>query len=93
VTAQPDTAQEIALRLQQFVAEEILADGSIVDPEQNLLGEGVVDSLGMLRLVSFIELSYELKISPVQFTIQNFRSISVISSFVAGLRAAADGRQ
>ena len=79
----PATAGEIAELLTRFVTEEILADGSTVDPEQNLLGEGVVDSLGMFRLVGFIEASYEIKISPAQFIIQNFRRIAVISIFVS----------
>lgn len=79
------TAGEVEERLTQFVAEEILADGSTVDPEQNLLGDGLIDSLGMFRLVGFIEASYEIEISPAQFIIQNFRSLSVISIFVAGM--------
>lgn len=84
--------RDIALQLARFVEEEILADGSSVDQEQNLLGEGIVDSLGMLRLVGYIEASYRVSISPTQFIIQNFRNIAVISHFVWTLLDGPDGQ-
>ncbi len=74
--------EEIASQLAQFLSEEILAGAGDIDHDQNLLLDGVIDSLGMLRLVGFIEVSLSLKVSPDQFTIENFRSINVISDYV-----------
>jgi acyl carrier protein len=75
----------IAEQLSRYVCEEVLGDGTAVGFEQNLLGEGLVDSLGMLRLVGFIEASYPIKTSPADFTIENFRSISSIARYVSRL--------
>jgi acyl carrier protein len=80
-----DPGPEISTALLRFVEEDLLADGTTVDIGQNLLGDGVVDSLGMLRVVGFIEANYPVKIPPAQFTIENFRSIDVITQFVCGL--------
>ena len=74
----------IAGKLVQFVEQEILEEEG-VDCDANLLMELGVDSMGMLQLVGFIEAEYQLKISPVHFTIENFRSINVLSEFVGRL--------
>lgn len=76
------TILEISESLVAFISDNILADGTRIDVEQNLLSDGMVDSLGMLRLVGYIETSYEMKIPPDQFTIQNFRNIDSISTYV-----------
>ena len=85
MTQAENNAGAIASVLAQYVAEEILADGTLVELDENLLSDGLVDSLGMLRLVGFIEASFEIKIAPDQFTIVNFRDLNVISRYVARL--------
>ena len=68
--------------LTQFVAQELLRGRVTVEPEDNLLGEGMVDSLGMLRLVAFIDERFGLKVPPGEVTIENFRSIEVLTDYL-----------
>ena len=77
-------------QLLTFVNEEILDGIDCIDAEENLLSDGVVDSLGMLRLVGFIELSFDVKIAPEQFIIENFRTIDTISRFLSTLVESKD---
>jgi len=79
------SAREIAQTLTHYLSQEILEQTEPVNGEENLLMELGVDSLGMLRLVGFIESYYNLTISPIYFTIENFRNINVITSFVTNL--------
>ncbi|MGI9319987.1 MAG: acyl carrier protein [Thiogranum sp.] len=76
---------DIAQLLGDHISREILGTGNPVDREQNLLLDGAVDSLGMLKLVAFIEMTYDIKVPPEQFTIENFRSVNVISNYVSSL--------
>ena len=68
--------------LQKFVSQELLNNGHQVQPEENLLMDGMIDSIGMLRLVTFIEEEYRLKIPYEDLTIENFRSIKVILEYL-----------
>jgi acyl carrier protein len=50
--------------------------------ETQLLTSGIVDSLGMLDLVRFLEDTYSIQISDEELTPENFASIRSLSSFV-----------
>ena len=68
-------------RLLEYVGDELL-NGESIDADEPLLADGVVDSLGMMRLVVFIEELYDISIPPEHFTIENFRTIDVISIYL-----------
>ena len=51
-----------------FISQELL-DGQEFEHDENLLEDGAVDSLGMLRLVAYLEEHYAIEIPPEQFTI------------------------
>ena len=73
---------DLPQELKDFVNEELLGGELDVGVDDNLLKNGMVDSIGMVRLVAFIEESYEVSIPPEDFTIENFQSIKVISNYL-----------
>ena len=75
-------------RLLGFVTSELLNDRDdlVLGPEDDLLSTELVDSLGVMRIVVFIEDTFGVKVMPADVTIENFISISTISVYVAGLR-------
>ncbi len=79
------SADTIVRALSQYIADEVIGDGVAVEPEENLLMDGLVDSLGMFRLVSHVESLYEVKIPPDQFTVENFRNLDTIGRYVESL--------
>ncbi len=79
------TRSNIALEIHEYLVEEIIEDDYELDYEDNLLTEVGVDSMGMLRLVGFIESQFELKVSPAYFTIDNFKNVTAVSVFVETL--------
>lgn len=64
----------------EFLCEEVLQEDIELDLDDNLLTELDIDSLGMLRLVGFVEAEYQIKIPPTFFTIEHFKSINTVSS-------------
>ena len=71
-----------------FISEELLELDEPVGADENLLADDMIDSLGMLRLVAFVEATYSVKIPPQDFTIENFRTAAVLSDY---LRRLIDG--
>ena len=50
--------------------------------DSNLLESGIIDSLGVLELVTFLERSFAIRIADDELTPENFASVNSISSFV-----------
>ncbi|GAF86113.1 unnamed protein product [marine sediment metagenome] len=73
---------EIQETLKQFISEELLNTRDTIDGDDNLLIDGMVDSIGMLRLVAFIEESYNLKVPYEDLTIENFGTVTVIADYL-----------
>lgn len=71
-------------QLLTFINEDILADQAdvTVGGDDELLVEGYIDSLGVMRLVSFIEERFGIAVPPQDITIENFRSVSVLSGYL-----------
>ena len=53
-------------------------------PEDDLLGSGILDSMGFMRLIMFIETELGTKIPPEDMTIENFMTVDSITSYLNG---------
>jgi len=73
---------EILQELRSFVSEELFGGDLVIEFDDNLLRDGMVDSIGMVRLVAFIEENYQINIPPEDFTIENFQSIKIIGTYL-----------
>ena len=73
-------------QLKQFIKHELLNSGQDDDiaDEENLLLSGLVDSLGIMRLIGHIEDKCGIRVPPEDVTIENFMSIDTISRYVEG---------
>lgn len=63
--------------------EETLLGGRPVEMDENLLLSGLVDSLGVMSLVTFIEEEYGFQIPFDDVVIENFMSLEAIEAYVA----------
>lgn len=53
-----------------------------IDPEDDLLGGDILDSLGMMRLIAFIETEFNTKIPPNDMVIENFMTVGHITDYL-----------
>jgi acyl carrier protein len=53
-----------------------------VQPRDNLLAQGVVDSLAIVKLMLFLEERFPIRISDEDIVPENFRDIESLSRFV-----------
>ena len=74
----------------EYIQQQLL--GGQVDielsPEEDLLGSGLIDSLGMIQLLAFIEEKFEVKVPPQDMTIENFMTVGAIGHYLERLKTA-----
>ena len=54
----------------------------IDDPDMDLVGSGLMDSLMLIELLTFLEQKYQITIDFADLEIDNFRSVNSITQFV-----------
>lgn len=76
---------ELKHEIRAFVVENFLFgnDGNL-DDAQSLLDAGVIDSTGVLELVSFLEKQYQIRVDDQDLVPENLDSIASIAGFVRG---------
>lgn len=76
------TMTSITDKIRAYVLEETFADGGKINNETMVFKEGFFDSMGFVRLVSFLENEFGIRISDEDLVESNFESINAISNFV-----------
>jgi acyl carrier protein len=75
---------DVKQQVREFVLESARSKGiNEVSDTQSLMEAGIVDSLGIFRLVSFLEDTFRVRISDDDIVPENFQSIDEIDRFVA----------
>ncbi len=70
--------------LKEYIREELMnGSNAELDETENLLAAGIIDSLGILRLVSFVEEKFGIEVPDEDVTIDNFQSVKSMSDYVA----------
>jgi acyl carrier protein len=75
---------DISNRIREFIASEIMFEegASGLTDDTPLLG-GVIDSLGLMQLISFIEEEFDVTIDDAEVTADNFRTVGDIDHLVS----------
>ena len=76
---------EIENRLIDYFKEMV---DTMVDSDTHLLEEHVIDSMGVLELVTFLEATYNVEYMDDDLTVDNFRTIGSISELILGKNGA-----
>ena len=72
--------------VREFLANELGKDVTAVDAGDSLLEAGTLDSVGVLRLVAFLEQTYSIRVSDDDLMPDNFDTLAAISTFVENRR-------
>lgn len=69
--------------LMDFVKNEIMRNSNAkLDPDTDLLGAGILDSLGILQMVSFIEKTFNISVPDEDVVYDNFMSINTLVKYL-----------
>ncbi len=85
------TVENIMGNLRTFLLEELLDadDISEIDADENIIQSGFIDSMGAVRLAMHIEEAFGFAVEPVDFTLENFRTLSSLAAFIMDKKALA----
>jgi acyl carrier protein len=74
--------------IKRFVIDEFLPDVSMeqLSSDDDLLANGIIDSLGLLKVIAWLEHQFELAVDDVDLSPDSFRTIAAISSFIENTR-------
>jgi acyl carrier protein len=76
------TTQVVREQLHRHVVETFLFDNGDVDDSASLLDEGIIDSMGVLELVLFLEENFGVSVTEREVVPENFDSIDALTAFV-----------
>jgi acyl carrier protein len=82
-TDTPDT-KAIEPQIRQFIASNILysTEGFTYADDTSLLREGIIDSLGVVELVEFVQSRFGVKVDQQEVTPDNFDSVTRLAAYV-----------
>jgi acyl carrier protein len=76
--------------IKNFIRTELIYDDEKdFDENTNLIERGIVDSMSLVRLISFIEENCEIQVQDEDIVPENFSSLNKISSFITERRKGA----
>ena len=71
-------------KIKQFIVDEFMPDVPVedLDADFDLLTGGVVDSLGLLKVVAWLEAEYDIGVDDSQLGPESFRTVRAIHEYV-----------
>ncbi|MFD4139761.1 MULTISPECIES: phosphopantetheine-binding protein [unclassified Streptomyces] len=78
------SSRDIAVEIRAFVVTAYLADEDASDltSDYDLIESGVIDSLGLIRLISHVTRAHEVPLDEIEFGPDNFRTIDAIVDLI-----------
>ncbi len=69
---------------ERVLLTEIAADHGkkSLGPDEDLLEQGIIDSLGIMRLVVFMEETYGIKVADEEIIPENFQTLNSMVNFI-----------
>lgn len=76
--------------IKRFILENFLFtdDGAAVADDASLIRSGIVDSMGILELIEYLEQTFRIRVAPEEMVPANFDSIDTIDAFLVCKTAA-----
>lgn len=85
------TESEIVAETRRYITDNFLyaRPDRVVGEDEHLMERGIVDSMGMMELIDFLEVRFDVVPGDEEITEQNFATLARIAAFIARKRNAA----
>ena len=76
---------DIRADLTQYIQSKLLSQDADValHPDTDVLRQGIIDSLGVFQVVSFLEEKWGIRIDDAEITVDNFQSIDAMAQLAS----------
>jgi acyl carrier protein len=65
-----------------FVQTKTGREGVAVGPDTDIIGQGLVDSLGIFKLIEFVEETFGITIEPDEVLLENFQTLRALRNLI-----------
>ena len=78
------TDEQIFNTLARFFAQEGTGreEAATIAPDTDIIGEGLVDSLGIFKLIAYVEETFNVTIEPQEVLIENFQTLRALRNLI-----------
>jgi acyl carrier protein len=74
---------QIEQRIREFIVKDLYyAEDNPIADEDSFLETGVVDSMGVMELVAFVQSEFGVEVAQSEIVVENFDSIRKLANFV-----------
>jgi acyl carrier protein len=75
---------ELKHKLKQFIITEVNPDRNLerIEDDEPLLESGIIDSLGVLKILAFLDEEFGIDLSADEIKLEKFKDISTICALV-----------
>jgi len=72
--------------IKQFIVESLMAGSGrdTIEPDEQLVNSKIIDSLGMMRLITFLEEHFEIEVDDGDVGNENFGTLQTLVNYVEG---------
>jgi len=76
---------DIRADLTQYIQTKLLSEdtGVKLQPDTDVLRQGIIDSLGVFQVVTFLEEKWGIRIDDAEITVDNFQSIDAMAELAS----------
>ena len=83
------TPGEVTSRVRGYITENFLymRPNFTIGDDDSLLGNGIIDSMGVIEVITFIQQEFEITIDDEDITEENLGTLAAIARYVVGKKA------
>lgn len=80
----------IKTQIKQYLAQDILFSdrGFGYDDDASFLEQGILDSIGFMELVGYVEKAFGIKVGPEEVVPENFDSVNKLARYISTKQAS-----
>ncbi len=72
--------------LETYIKNEVLRNRNAkLDENEDLIGAGILDSLGILQIVAYIEKAFKIQVPDEDVVYENFHSLGTLVTYLQSL--------
>lgn len=75
--------KKIQKELIHFLCQQFYVEVEDIHLDESLVDSGIIDSIGLIEIASYIEKNYRFKVQNEQMNKENFGSVNKITRFIA----------
>jgi acyl carrier protein len=85
---------ELEAQIQQFVSQNLLFSdqGYRFNNNASFIQEGIIDSMGVMELATFVNTEFGIQVDPQDVTPENFDSVNKLAEYIRRKLAAVESK-